>query len=378
MIVFRRLRPWFLLPALLGGCEAIAVSPVAQGRTGFLSDRAFELEATIEGDAPTEVGQSRPWDPYRASSPEERVAREALVRVAQRLTLEGAPLYLERSHVEMDTWPTASKVRFQARVSGVIRDTEAPAGREAYRDRPGVHFRWPDEHAFTMRPRYEALVQEGVLRIGVVFGQMRPDGEEGEEVGLWSRRVFEEWLQSNFFEQKEPAAPGTRRWSRRADTLQIEVEVLGPESFPIQGGEEQGHAALRGVIQRSAVVYLNGHTRLPIFRPLTERESYTPRHRIVVLDTCWSYHEYTRDLLDHGGDVQVVATDGRVVTGSVGSFQVLLAGLLAGAHEPERGASWMELLAAMNDRAEERSKARAGQVEARMEPPEVYGVSPGW
>lgn len=378
MILLRRLRPWFLLPALLGGCGALALAPVAQGHTGFLSDRAFELEATIEGETALELRQG-PWAPYRGAPPDESSAREALTRTALRLALEGAPLYLERSHVELDAWSSAGKVRYRARVSGVVRDAETPLGRGAYQDRPGVRFRWPDASASEARPRYEALVDGGVLRVGVIFGQMRPDGEEGEEVGLWSRRVFEEWLRSNLFAEEGATEPGSRRWSRQALATRIEVEVFGPESFPIEGNEEQGRAALRGLIRRSSVVYLNGHTRLPIFRPLTERESYTPaQHRVMVLDTCWSYHEYTRDLLDHGGDVQVVATDGRVVTGSVGSFQSLLAGLLRGACEPGEGASWMALLGAMNDRAEERARARAGRVEARMEPPEVYGVSPGW
>ena len=380
------------LVALLAGCSSLLAAgcssplfPVGQGHTGFLSDRAFEIEATVEGEAP--LRDLGPWSSDPTRSPREQLAMEALRGLSRRLALDGTPLFLERSHIDLETRPVdGNRLYFQARIDGVIRDSEAPAGRDAYRDRPGLRFRWPAPAAHALRPRYEELTRAGVLRVGVVFGQMRPGSEEGEEENggvedeaLWSRRAFEGWLRAvGFREDTDPARAGQRLWSRPG-VITAQVEVRGPEEFPIEGRNEEGNGELRALIQRSAVVYVNGHTRLPVFGALQEAASYLPRRpRVLVLDTCWSYHDATRGVLDATDEAQVVSTDGRVVTGSVDSFRALLEGLLAGVEAPGGGASWVELLGVMNDLAEERSRERAGLVGERLEPPEVYGVSPGW
>ena len=348
----------FTLGGLLTGC-AEPRPIVSQGHTRFLSDRAWEIDATVRGSAPA----SGAW--------------LDLVRQADALAARGKPLFLSQARVTFAPAPGAG-LAYEARVESFARLERGGL----YGDEPGVSFRWPPPEAALAAPRYEALARGGMLRVGAVFGQMRPDDASptADDEGWWSWRTLREALQQHGYEPRpDPLGAVATIWRRSVGDLVVEVELRGPDEFSLASDGAGGAGRMRALLGRSAVVYVNGHAQRAAFAPIDELASYLPaRSRLLVLDLCWSYFDHARRVLDAAGDAQVITTDGRVVTGSVVSFSELLTGLVDGVARPSTGARWLTLLGAMNEAAAARAVDRSGQVTGVMEPPEVYGVSPAW
>lgn len=379
----------FTLVCSGNGCSG-TITPLGRGSTGFWSDRAFEIDATIEGAFEVEGREGCMPGWQRSCMDQEELsilADGALLAYAGRAAAAGKPLFLERARISKSFGQASAleggklRVPWAIRVESLARKEEASA--ERFQDEDGLRFAWPPEGTGRQRPRYELLAEDGLLRVGAIFGQMNPEDSPLDE-GEWSARTFVSGLRDGgYTEQDDPLRPGQLVWRRQTDALTVEVEAIFPAYFPLKKREDEVRERLRALIQRSELVYINAHTDLAPLDALRDPSSYQPGHyRIVSLDTCWSYHQYTQGILAAAPGAHVISTDGRVITGSVGSFERLLGGLAAGAEAWRRGRDeapgWEDLLGAMNEEAASRAQQRGAQVEEKLRPPEVYGVSRLW
>jgi hypothetical protein len=365
---------------------------MSQGVTGYVSDRAWEIDAEVYGSVdaqPSAAGNDR--SAYLHTSVDQKITDD-LEQVATILQSEGRPLLLERARVDFDVARTTSAqvsgrpVAWHARVQSLATHFEVPTGLAAYTNDARAQFHLPPPDAFRSRPGYAQLAADGVLRVGVLFGQMSKGDLVAEDDGQWSRTALEKDLAANGYKRIEPQDTAWTRWEKTLGSLRVHVDVGGPETFPLLGDEAQARATLRSFVAGHEFVYLNGHANQPSLDALGDPRAFEPAaYRILMFDVCWSYFLYTRPALDAApwGQTHVVNASGRVVTGSVESFSLMLHGVAkATAAAMQNGEaespSWIELLQPMNQQASARARVRRGKVIADLEPPEIYGVSGVW
>ncbi len=215
-------------------------------------------------------------------------------------------------------------------------------------------------------PDYDALWADGELRVGVMIGSMAKAPEIGRrDEGLRTTEWFVSWLRSHGFERA-----GWGRYERGGDRPVV-VRLYGADRYELYDPVQLHRSYLRDLVAWSDLFYLGGHARQPGLGALAEAATYGERrYRVQLFDVCWSYQLYTVPALELGGG-HVVNLGNRSVTGSIESLPVVLQALVAG------GSGWLEIIAALNDRAAVRAEERAGQVAEHLQDAEVYGVSGG-
>ncbi len=393
--------------------------PFPPGPTGYLSDRAAEVTVSVRGAVPAPSSRAEALCAGSRSGPpawlEDGVAAQ-LAQVEGWLGVRGLPLPMDPAQTLMETLVQAGGERLQGAASYEVRAhgllTARDLGIEA-RVAPlgerldGATWRVPVEGGeaglcevrvssmpaaalapgrgpHLVRPAVEAFAADGVLEVIALFGQMSDDDALlPQDNGFWSMGRLSSALEAAGLERVRLEGGGERHTGAWGD-VELRVELLPPSSLAARDSDDEKRAVIRRAISRGELVYLDAHARQPALDALSDPASYRPaRTRLLVLDLCWSYHLYTRGALEaaaaESAPLQVLSSAKRVATGSVESFLVLL-GRVANAaggldNDPTR-ASWISILAAMNDLAEARAEARRAEgVEKKLQPAELYGVS---
>jgi hypothetical protein len=356
--VWRSFTPAILLFASLGACGCgEAYRPVSPGRTGYLSDRAIEIDVEME-----------------LSSENELFAVEAALESG------GTPLFLDRAHVKS---ADAGGGRVRTHVTSFAREEELlelDSTIGAYPRSARPRFRLPDDEARASAPAYGRLAEDGVLTVSALFGEMAKDGLAPDDAAYWSLAAFSLDLERHGY-ALDANVTGYRRYRKGEGELAVQIAVYGPELLRV-GHDDEGAIVLRHAIAESDIVYVDEHAFQKGLEVLADPAAYDPaRYRILVLDTCYSYSLYTRWVLDAAspGSTHVVNTDGRVVTGSVESFGAMLHAVVAEVGAPTfRSRTWLSLVGEMNDLAAARAGRRRDVPDERLRPAEVYGVSGVW
>ena len=382
---------WLGIVAFGLGC-AEPYTPVSPGAIGYLSDNALEIDARFQRTVHVpcdEVGEGRSSGSggSRAST---RLLRDVHA-VGHDAALRGRPLMLEHAAVSVDVQSVKAEgagqceVRYEGHVESLITSSEMEARgttRDAYEGDAEIEFGLPGDGALEAAPDYGALGEDDTLDVGVVFGQMNPDGLQDDDAGYWSARALEgHLLEKGLTVDVGRGAAGGRLMEGRVGRTRVRVEIVDPGGFSL-GADGASKAALLGtMLAQHEVVYLNGHAFQTGMEALWDAGSYgsSAQYRVVVLDICWSYYAYAKKILDavDAGRVAVVAVPGRVVTGSVNSFALLIDALTAGV-EAGGGDRWYGILRRMNALAEERATTRAGVIDPALREAEVYGVGSLW
>ena len=325
-------------------------TPVSEGVTGWSSDRALEIDATIEGHADIVCG-----------TPSAQPSLEQDLRSrASELGANGTPLFLERALVSYEVGPALLEgatctLPYRAHVSSFASFEEivARSGRPgAYRRSP---FRHVDPSALRERPPYRAYVADGELTIGAVFGQMDTDDLSDDDDGFWSMAVFEEhWIELGFDCRRRFGSRGTCEGT--VNDTPVRVTYIGPELFPVRACALGKESLLEELIRSSDILYINGHAFQGGLQPLYEPGAYPEQQpRLVMLDLCWASLWMLPDLRRSlaGRWVDIVASPRRVVTGSVESI-TKLSDRVVSREDPSWGALMRELNVAAQARADER------------------------
>jgi hypothetical protein len=381
-----------LLFGLVLSCSS-PFTPVSQGVTGYVSDRAWEIDAELQGVTrvpPPPAGQnlsaSGAW-----ASVDQRLNND-LQAIASILNSEGRPLFLDRAFVQLeaDHATTAmlqgGDIAWHARVQSLATTREVARGPGAYFDDDRASFRRAPAEALRAAPDYAALAADGLLSIGALFGQMGTEGLTPTDDGFWSRKAFEQDLLNNGYRQVGARLAGYCTYETNFGSLRVQVDVAGPELFTLLGDVDQARNLVRSHIAQHEVAYINGHSLQDSLDAIGAPDAFASgEYRILALDLCWSYHLYTRSALNAAprGQTHIVNATGRVVTGSVESISALMHTLAKStarerAYTPEAGPAWIDILRSMNELADARALARRGQVKEDLQPAEIYGVSGVW
>lgn len=380
-----------LLLALCSACSK-PFTPMSHGVTGYVSDRAWEIDADVYGALPSQPSTSVNSPGANVQTSLDQKVTDDLERVASILQNEGRPLLLDRAQVDFDVRTSSTNekssgpVSWHARVQSLATYAEVPDGAAAYTSDARALFHLPPPEAYRTRPGYGQLAADGVLEVGVLFGQMSEGDLAATDDGLWSQRAFEQDLAAHGYAKLDRPGSAWATWESSIGSLRVSVDVAGPEVFPLLGDADQARSTLRSLVASHELVYLNGHANQESLDALGDPQAFEPAtYRVVVLDLCWSYFLYSRPALDAApwGQTHVVNASGRVITGSIESFSLLLHGVTKSASESMQGSdsespTWIDLVRAMNEQAAGRAEARRGKVIADLEPPELYGVSGVW
>ncbi|HQP34552.1 MAG TPA: hypothetical protein PLI95_05225 [Polyangiaceae bacterium] len=376
---------WALaVAASMTACSSHPYEPVSNGASGYVSDRAWEIVAEVRGATrvpPAHAPEDLQW--YAS------IDRDVADRVSS-LSRRGHPLFPERARIgwaleQPASSATRGEVPWRSRIHSFATLDELPSGfdPETASDAE-VTFRAPPESALRAAPEYEQLGSDGVLSVGVLFGQMN-EPLAASDHGYWSRDAFELDLSQRGYRLAEESDSGRRTWEMDRGSLRVVVEVAGPDELPLGGDLDAARETLRELVSRHELVYVNAHANQASFAVLADPMVWEPpRYRIVVLDVCWSYFLYARRALDASGwkDTHLVVASGRVITGSVESFAALMHGVVDETSAGQAGhgerRSWLSRLAEMNELAAERAQQRVGKVAENAEAPEIYGVSGLW
>ena len=364
---------WRFVVIIAVGC-AEPYTPVSEGTSGWSSDRALEIDATLEGEPRVACGVATVADL-------QAVEQDWGAQVDQ-LSEAGTPLFLDRARVRLAIGAITDdaagcRLPYRVRIESFASHEEIAAEGGDVARYAAAPFRQLDPHALGDQPTYSAFGVDGLISIGAVFGQMNPDTlEEGDEA-YWSMRAFEaHWAERGLRCRRRFGQVGT--CEGRVGDLSIYVSYLGPELFGVRAPAVEKQMWLRSLIGNNDVVYVNGHAFQAGLDPLYEPTAYPDNQpRLIILDICWASLTMLPQMREAlvGHSVDVVATPRRVVTGSVGSFTLLTDAVMAGSQAPSKGARWASLLAAMNDEAQVRAAAREERVDPTLRPPEIYGVA---
>lgn len=357
------MRASLLLPSLivLASCASPPELLVSQGRLGYLSDRAHELGATIDGQATVDRRDGCDGSASVCIDDEQlgQATRAAFVDAAERHATRGAPLFPERARIETRVMHAAPRadgridVRFELDMTSFARASEHPSQPWVYPSDETTSFVASDDARLSL-PTPLASLEGRDVTIAVVLGQIAAEAGY-DDPASWSRRHLAESL----------VAHGFTRDRGKLRRGAITVDIVGPDDAPLS--TERAADEVAAAFRDADVVYISGHARSGLLAKVTHAD----RPTLVFLDLCWSYYLDAREQRERVPAAALVVTDGAVVTGSIDNVAILVDGLI---EDGGRDRSYRALLARLNDAAEVRARQRAGKVDRELADPEVYGV----
>lgn len=241
--------------------------------------------------------------------------------------------------------------------------------------------------AATVYPEYDLLVEDGRIDMVVIFGQITHGDLESNDWGWIGFNQFSRSLRYIGFRVVDDFADdmGHRMERTFPGGLIVSIKIYTPVGVADHVPREEANELFREAIGGNEIVYYNGHAFYGSLSVLDDPEVYpADRYQIVMMDACWSYAYYTKQIFrnratDDDPDgyalVDVVNNTEPAISGSNQTAIVLWENVFKGAAEVHAGGtaelySWNNIVEYMNEHAEARAARRTTYPD-----PEIYGVS---
>jgi hypothetical protein len=232
----------------------------------------------------------------------------------------------------------------------------------------------------TVYPEYDQLVADGKIDAVVFFGAAEYDWEPGKwDWGTYGRDQLARDLVSRNFRRVE--VPRGEGYQKTVGDLVETITLVGPEVLKDLKNDTEG--VFKTLVRENEIVVYNGHSFYGSLNVLNDPELYAGRYQIFLMNSCWSYEYYTKQIFQHNQteeDAQGWLRADVVNDTEMGWFhnmpgvtRILLTNILRGAEtggvEGDRYYTWDRIIGAIND------FALQAQRERRTDTHEIYGVS---
>lgn len=240
-----------------------------------------------------------------------------------------------------------------------------------------VHSLAPNKTVF---PEYDQLVADGRIDAVVFFGAAEHGWEPGQwDWGVYNRDQLVGDLRSRGF-REEHTNEGDLYTKTVGDLVET-IRVIGPETLKLLRDDTDG--LFKRHVSTNEIVVYNGHSFYGSLSVLNDPELYPGRYQIFLMNSCWSYEYYTKQIFRHNvteedpqgwlrADV-VNDTESGWFHNMRGMTRILLTNVLRGAEtggvEGDRFYTWDRIVGAMNE------EAVSSQGSHNSETHEIYGVS---
>jgi len=236
-------------------------------------------------------------------------------------------------------------------------------------------------------PEYDLLVEDGRIDMVVIFGQITHGDLERNDWGWIGFHQFSRSLRGIGFRVVEDFADdmGHRMERTFPGGLVVTIKIYTPVGVADHVPREEANELFRAAIGENEIVYYNGHAFYGSLSVLDDPEVYpADRYQIVMMDACWSYAYYTKQIFRNRATeddpdgyrlVDVVNNTEPAISGSNQTAVILWNSVFKGAAEVHAGGtgelySWNNTVEYMNEHAEARAARRTTYPD-----PEIYGVS---
>ncbi len=235
----------------------------------------------------------------------------------------------------------------------------------------------PPENVF---PEYDQLVADGKIDVVAFFGAADHSYKVGDwDWGTYGRDRFVNDLRARGF-SKEETEEGDL-YTRTEAGLTETVRVIGPETLKLLAEDTDG--LFKRHVSANEIIFYNGHSFYGSLSVLNDEDLYPGHYQIFVMNSCWSYEYYTKQIFRH--NATPADPEGWLLADVVNDTEsgwfhnmwavsrIVLTNVLRGAEtggvEGDRYYTWNRIAGAMNKLAIE------SQAEHNSETHEIFGVS---
>jgi len=232
----------------------------------------------------------------------------------------------------------------------------------------------------TVFPEYDQLTADGKIDAVAFFGAADHDYEPGDwDWGTYGRDRFVSDLRARGF-SKEETEEGDLYTRTEAGLLET-VRVIGPETLKLLAEDTDG--LFKRHVSANEIIFYNGHSFYGSLSVLNDEDLYPGHYQIFVMNSCWSYEYYTKQIFRHNSTA--ADPEGWLLADVVNDTEsgwfhnmwavsrIVLTNVLRGAEtggvEGDRYYTWDRIVGAMNKLAIE------SQAEHNSATHEIFGVS---